>query len=74
MSGNKWWCTWSLTNSQTIVKNTLLKSILYDYSDEYILAKGTITALGQSSDAAAMTADRNDKGVIFENHAHFFST
>ena len=32
-------------NSQIKFKTTMLKSSLYDYSDAYILAKGTITTL-----------------------------
>ena len=54
-------------NSQT----TMLKSSLCDYSDAYILVKGTITIAGAGADAAARQADERDKGVIFKNCAPF---
>ena len=47
----------------------MLKLSLYDYSDAYILAKETITVVGQWADAAAIAADRNDKDVIFKYFA-----
>ena len=37
----------------------MLKSNLYHYSYAYILVKGTITVIGQESDAAAIAEDRN---------------
>ena len=37
------------TNSQTKFKTSMLKSGLCDYSDAYILAKGTITAQEQQA-------------------------
>ena len=40
-------------NSQIKFKTTMLKSSLCDYSDAYILAKGTITITGAGADAAA---------------------
>ena len=43
----------------------MLKSSLCDYSDAYILVKGTITITGAGADAAARQADERDKGVIF---------
>ena len=36
-----------------------------------ILAKGTITVLGEGTDAAARTTHRNNKKVVFKNHAPF---
>ena len=45
----------------------MLKSSLCDYSDAYILVKGTITIAGTGVDAAARQADERDKGVIFKN-------
>ena len=38
----------------------MLKSILCDYSDEYILLKETIIVTGQGADAAAITVDKKD--------------
>ena len=58
-------------NSQIKFKTTLLKSSLCDYSDAYILVKGTITITGAGNDAAARQADERDKVVIFKNCAPF---
>ena len=58
-------------NSQIKFKTTMLKSSLCDYSDAYILVKGTITIEGAGADAAARQADERDKGVIFKNCAPF---
>ena len=60
-------------NSQTKFKTTMLKSSLCDYSDAYILVKGTITITGAGADAAARQVDERDKGVIFKNCALFTS-
>ena len=49
----------------------MLKSSLCDYSDAYILVKGTITITGEGADAAARQADERDKGVAFKNCAPF---
>ena len=49
----------------------MLKSSLCDYSDAYILVKGTITITGAGADAAARQADKRDKGVVFKNCAPF---
>ena len=49
----------------------MLKSSLCDYSDAYILVKGTITITGAENDAAARQADERDKVVIFKNCAPF---
>ena len=46
----------------------MLKSSLYDYSDPYILVKGTITVNNRGT--AASTNNRNKK-VIFKNCAPF---
>ena len=40
-------------NSQVKFKTTMLKSILCDYSDAYMLVKGNITITGAGDDAAA---------------------
>ena len=45
----------------------MLKSSLCDYSDAYILVKGTITIGGAGADDAARQADERDKTVIFKN-------
>ena len=58
-------------NSQIKFKTTMLKSSLCDYSDAYILLKGTITITGGGNDAAARQADERDKVVIFKNCAPF---
>ena len=58
-------------NSQIKFKTTMLKSSLYDYSDAYILAMGTITIDGAGADAAARQADERDKGVAFKNCSPF---
>ena len=58
-------------NSQIKFKTTMLESSLCDYSDAYILVKGTITITGAGDDAAARQADERDKGVVFKNCAPF---
>ena len=58
-------------NSQIKFKTTMLKSSLSDYSDAYILVKGTIIITGAGDDAAARQANERDKGVVFKNCAPF---
>ena len=58
-------------NSQIKFKTTILKSSLCDYSDAYILVKGTITINGRGADAAARRADEQDKVVASKNCAPF---
>ena len=58
-------------NSQIKFKTTMLKFSLCDYSDVYILVKGTIIITGAGDDAAARQADERDKGVVFKNCAPF---
>ena len=60
-------------NSQIKFKTTMLKSSLCDYSDAYILVKGTITINGRGADAAARQADERDKGVSFKNWVPFIN-
>ena len=48
-------------NSQIKFKNAMLKSSLCDYSDAYILVKGTITIAGEGADTAARHADERDE-------------
>ena len=59
------------TNSDIRFKTTMLMSSLCDYSDAYMLVKGTITITGAGADAAARQADERDKGVILKNSAPF---
>ena len=56
-------------NSQIKFKTTMLKSILCDYSDAYILVKGTISV--NNTAAAGANANDTDKKVIFKNCAPF---
>ena len=56
-------------NSQIKFKTTMLKSSLCDYSDAYILVKGTITV--NNTVAADADANNTDKKVIFKNCAPF---
>ena len=62
-------------NSQIKFKTTMLKSSLCDYSDAYVLVKGTIsvynTAAADAAAVAAAAADKDDKKVIFKNGAPF---
>ena len=52
-------------------KATMLKSSLCNYSDLYILVKGSITVKGAGADAAAQNADVRNKHVTFKNYAPF---
>ena len=56
-------------NSQIKFKTTMLKSSLCDYSDAYILVKGTISINNTAAQGAA--ANNTDKKVIFKNCAPF---
>ena len=56
-------------NSQIKFKITILKSSLCDYSDAYIIAKGTITV--NNTAAADTDANNINKKVIFKNRAPF---
>ena len=48
---------------------TTLKSNLCDYSDLYILVKGTITIKGAGADRGKQNADARNKQVTFKNRA-----
>ena len=50
----------------------MLKSSLCNYSDAYILVKGTITITGARDDARRQ-ADKRNKGVIFKKWAPFIN-
>ena len=56
-------------NSQIKFKTTMLKSSLCDYSDAYILVKGTISVNNTAAAGAAVNND--DRKVIFKNCAPF---
>ena len=56
-------------NSQIKFKTTMLKSSLCDYSDAYIIVKGTITV--NNTAAADADANNTNKKVIFKNCAPF---
>ena len=56
-------------NSQIKFKTTMLKSSLCDYSDAYILVKGTITVNNTAAQGAA--ANNTNKKVIFKNCTPF---
>ena len=56
-------------NSQIKFKTTMLKSSLCDYSDAYILVKGTISVNNTAAQGAA--ANNTSKKVIFKNCAPF---
>ena len=56
-------------NSQIKFKTTMLKSILCDYSDAYILVKGTISVTNTAAADAAV--NNTNKKVIFKNCAPF---
>ena len=56
-------------NSQIKFKTAMLKSSLCDYSDAYILVKGTITVNNTAAQGAS--ANNTNKKVIFKNCAPF---
>ena len=56
-------------NSQIKFKTTMLKSSLCDYSDTYILVKGTISVTNTAAEGVA--ANNINKKVIFKNCAPF---
>ena len=48
-----------------------MKSSLCDYSDAYIIVKGTITITGAELDGAAKRLHERNKGVMFKNCVPF---
>ena len=54
-------------SKQTRIKTSVLKSDLCDYSDAYIVVKGTITVTGENN------RDRKNRFLAFENNASFIS-
>ena len=61
------------TNTDIKFTTTMLKSSLCDYSDAYILFKGTITITGSRDDDAGKWTDERNKRVIFKNCAPFIN-
>ena len=59
------------TNNRIKFKTTMLKSSLCDYSDVYLLVKGTMTLVWQGAYVAAIQIDNNVKQVIFKSCAPF---
>ena len=59
------------SNSQNRFKTSMLRSRLCDYSDAYILAKGTITVTNTVT--ADADANNTNKKVIFKNCVPFTS-
>ena len=55
------------TNSQIRFRTSMLRSSLYDYSDEYIFVKGTIKVVNTA--AAGAAANNLDKKVMFKKCA-----
>ena len=56
-------------NSNIRFKSTTIRLSLCDYSDAYILVKGTITVPNMAAAGAAV--NNTNKKVIFKNCAHF---
>ena len=57
------------TNNQIKLNTSMLKSSLCDYSDAYVLAKGTITNTRNETDDAAKQTDKENNEVILKNCA-----
>ena len=57
-------------NSDIILKTTILRSILCNYSDVYILVNEKITITGVGTGAGERQADEGNKGVIFRKCIH----
>ena len=58
-------------NSQIKLKNSMLKSIFFYYSNAYIFVNGIITITGEGADDDANQVDEGDKEVILKNYAPF---
>ena len=58
-------------NSQVKFKTSMLKSILCDYSDTYMLVSETITNDGAGHEDNVKRVDERDEGVIFKICAPF---
>ena len=58
-------------NKQIKLKTSMLRSILFNCGNAYILVNGIITITGEGADDDANQADEGDKEVILKNHAPF---
>ena len=54
-------------DNQIKFKTSIIKPILFAYSDVYILVSGTITIDGEGDNDATKLLDKRHKGVIFKN-------
>ena len=52
-------------------ETSMLKLVLCDYSDTYILVSGIIFVVGTGGDTAEVAADRNNRQAIFKYCAPF---
>ena len=59
-------------NKSIRFKTPMLRSNLCDYSDAYILIKGTVTALG-ANNGANNIRDKENRPLILKNNAPFVS-
>ena len=57
------------SSGQTKFTTSMLKSSLCDFSNAYILVKGTITVVRAGATEALRQTDRNNKQTIFKNCA-----
>ena len=72
MGWNKWWYKWGYTTGSEIkFKNTMLRSSSWDYTDAYILVKGTIPITESGDDDVERRAYKRNKSAIFKNCAPF---
>ena len=58
------------TNRQIKFKTAMLKSSLCDYSDAYILVKGTIAITGAGDNDGVRRADERNKGMPYLKTVH----
>ena len=58
------------TNRNIRFTTTMLKSVLCDYKDAYILVKGRTTISGEGADVAARRADERNKVVIYKKKCY----
>ena len=62
---NKWWIKRKYDNRDIRFKTSMIRSNLCDYSDGYILVKGTITV--PNMEAAGVAVNNTNKKVILKN-------
>ena len=58
-------------NGQIKFKTSILKTSLCNYSDAYILVRGTINVVAAGTDNVTTVADRKNKQAIVKNCAPF---